>query len=160
MELNRGRVEMRFISGCEPTDPEQTGFPSARQVASLTRVVLREDKMSKETVHLITSLDATKASGKDLKKIKRDYWGIESKLHYRLDNVLDEDRSRVRNPNAALVLGMFRRVVVSFAIPWSKEKKKTNKRITTRSFQEHLNAENHRRAFDLVTSKAPSAWKN
>jgi len=89
----------------------------------------------------ITSLDASQASGKDLKEIKRDYWSIESKLHYRLDNVLDEDRSRVRNPNAALVLGMLRRVVVSFAIPWSKEKKKTGKRISTRSFLEHLNAE-------------------
>ena len=123
-ELNRSRVEMRFIGGCEPTDPEQAGFPSARQVASLTRLVLRKDKTSKETVHLITSLEESKASGKDLKKIKRDYWAIESKLHYRLDNVLDEDRSRVRNPNAALVLGMFRRVVVSFAIPWSLEKRK------------------------------------
>ena len=156
---------MRFISGCEPTDPEQAGFPSARQVASLTRLVLRkdktsEDKMSKETVRLITSLDASKASGKDLKKIKRDYWGIESKLHYRLDNVLDEDRSRVRNPNAALVLGMFRRVVVSFAIPWSLEKQKTDKRTSTRTFLEHLNADNHRRAFELVTAKAPAAWKN
>jgi predicted transposase YbfD/YdcC len=153
-------VELRFISSCEATDPEQVGFPSARQMASLTRLVLRKDKTSKETVHLITSLDESKASGKDLKKIKRDYWGIESKLHYRLDNVLDEDRSRVRNPNAAQVLGMFRRVVVSFAIPWSLEKKKTNKRTSTRSFLEHLNADNHRRAFDLVTSKAPIAWKN
>jgi len=42
---------------------------------------------------------ARDSSGKDLKKIKRDHWGIESKLHCRLDNVLDEDRSRVRNPN-------------------------------------------------------------
>ena len=158
---------MRFISGCEATDPEQVGFPSARQIASLTRVVFRkdpknkdQDKTSKETVHLITSLDASQASGKDLKAIKRDYWGIESKLHYRLDNVLDEDRSRVRNPNAALILGMFRRVVVSFAIPWSREKLKTNKRTSTRNFLEHLNADNHRRAFDLVTSKSPSAWKN
>ena len=55
---------------------------------------------------------------------------------------------------------MLRRVVVSFAIPWSKEKKKTDKRISTRSFLEHLNADNHRLAFDLVTSKAPSAWEN
>jgi len=46
------------------------------------------------------------------------------------------------------------------AIPWSEEKKKKNKRISTRSFLEHLNPDNHRRAFDLVTSKASSAWKN
>ena len=69
-------------------------------------------------------------------------------------------RSSTTFLNTALVLGMLRRVVVSFAIPWSKEKKKTGKRISTRSFLEHLNADNHRRAFDLVTSKAPSAWEN
>lgn len=148
------------MSASEPTDPEQVGFPSARQIASVTRMVLRKDKKSKETVHLISSLDESQASAKELKAISRDYWGIESKLHYRLDNVLDEDRSRVRNPNAALILGMFRRIVVSFAIPWSKKKKKTNKRISTRSFLEHLNADNHHRAFDLATAKNPTAWKN
>ena len=157
-------MELRYISGCEPTDPEQVGFPAARQIASLTRMVLRNNKgiykRSKEVVHLITSLDPQQASSNDLKKIKRDYWGIESKLHYRLDNVLDEDRSRVRNPNAALILGMMRRVVVSFAIPWSEEKQKKNKRTSTRDFFDLLKAENHRRAFGLVTSKAPSAWQN
>jgi len=157
-------VELRYISACEATDPEQVGFPAARQIASLTRVVWRKnkekDKRSKETVNLITSLDPQQASGSDLKKIKRDYWGIESKLHYRLDNVLDEDRSRVRNPNAALILGMMRRVVVSFAIPWSEEKQKKNKRTSTRDFLDLLSAENNRRAFGLVSSKSPSAWKN
>ena len=54
---------------------------------------------------------ADKASGTDLKTSKRQYWAIESQFHYRLDNVLEEDRSRVRNSNAALVLGIFRRVV-------------------------------------------------
>jgi len=124
-------------------------------------MVLRDGgKRSRETVNLLSSLDTGKASGEDLKKYKRSYWGIESKLHYRLDNVLDEDHSRVRNPNAALILGIIRRVVVSVAIAWCKEKQKTNKRVSTRSFLEHLNANNHRRAFDLVTTKAPSAWKN
>jgi hypothetical protein len=55
---------------------------------------------------------------------------------------------------------MFRRVVVSFAIPWHQEKKKTDKRTLTRSFQEHLNADNRHRAFDLATCKMPTAWKN
>jgi hypothetical protein len=55
---------------------------------------------------------------------------------------------------------MFRRLVISFAIPWCQEKKNTNKRTSTRNFLEYLNADNHRRAFDLVTSKAPSSWKN
>lgn len=123
-------------------------------------MVLRKDKKSKETVLLLSSLPADKASGDDLKAIKRQYWSIESQLHYRLDNVLDEDRSRVRTPNAALVLAMFRRVVISFAIAWHREKSKTRKRLSTRCFLDHLNADNHRRAFELVTTKSPNAWKN
>jgi len=93
-------------------------------------------------------------------KIRRDYWGIESKLHYRLDDVLQEDRSRVRNPNAAMVLGMFRRVVVSLAIPWCERKREKNQRSSTRDFFDHLDATNHRRAFNLITAKAPSAWED
>ena len=50
--------------------------------------------------------------------LKRGYWVIESRLHHALDISLDEDRSRVRQPNAALVLGLFRRLVVSVANAW------------------------------------------
>lgn len=116
--------------------------------------------MSNETVHLITSLEPEQASGEAIKKMKRDYWRIEAALHSRLDGALDEDRSRVRNPNAALVLGMFRRLAVSFAIPWLAHKHKTDKRASTRSLLDHLRAENARRAFDLLTARIPLSWKN
>ena len=129
-ELNRGRVELRTVTGSQPTDPEEVAFPTARQIVALNRRVLRDgEKMSNETVHLITRLEPEKASSEAIKKMKRDYWKIESALHYRLDTVLDEDRSRVRNPKAALVLGIFRRLALSFAMPWiAKNKSKTNAR--------------------------------
>ena len=44
-------------------------------------------------------------------QLKRCYWVIESRLHHCLDITMLEDLSRVRTPNAALVLGMVRRVV-------------------------------------------------
>lgn len=47
--------------------------------------------------------------------LKRSYWVIESRLHHCLDITLQEDFSRVRTPNAALVLGMIRRVVLSLS---------------------------------------------
>ena len=154
-------MELRTVTGCQPTDPEEVAFPSARQIVALNRRVLRGDKkMSNETVHLITSLEPEKASGEAIKKMKRDYWKIESALHYRLDTVLDEDRSRVRHPKAALVLGMFRRLALSFAMPWIANKRIKNKRTSTRDFLEHLEAHNARRAFDLTTSKSPTSWKN
>ena len=45
-----------------------------------------------------------------LLRARRDDWGIESTFHQRLDTTLDEDRSRVRTPNAAHALGLFRRL--------------------------------------------------
>jgi len=153
-------VELRTVTGSEETTPAQSGFPGARQIVALNRRVLGEDgKMSNETVHLISSLEPEATCAGDLKKIKRSYWKIESDLHYRLDEVLDEDRSRVRTPKAALVLGMFRRLALSLAITWTAQRKKTHKRTSTRYFLDHLRAQNGRRAFDLVTAKSPEAWK-
>jgi hypothetical protein len=153
-------VELRAALGSEPTDPAQVGFPSARQIVCLNRRVLRDGRMSNETVHLISSLEPARACGNKLKQIKRDYWSIESDLHSRLDETLDEDRSRVRTPQAAFVLGMFRRLAVSFAIPWIAQRQKQRPRTSTRDFLDHLRAGNARRAFDLITSKSPTSWRN
>src|SRR6202030_4601838 len=43
-------------------------------------------------------------------RLNRDHWGIESGLHQRLDVSHNDDRCRVRNDNAMLVLGMMLRL--------------------------------------------------
>jgi hypothetical protein len=153
-------VELRTVAGTQATSPEAVGFPAASQIVCLKRRVLRAEKMSNENVHLITSLEPKTTSATNLKHIKRQYWSIESDLHYRLDEVLDEDRSRVRNPKSAFVPGMFRRLTISFAIPWTAQRKtlKGHKRTSTRNFFDHLRANNARRGFDLITSKSPASW--
>ena len=40
------------------------------------------------------------------------------------------------------------------------EEKESNKSISTCKFLEHLRVGNHRRAYDLATSKVPTAWEN
>lgn len=110
-------------------------------------------------MHLVSSVAQEALPAAALQGAKRDYWKIESALHYRLDEVLDEDKSRVRTPKAAYVLGMFRRLAVSFAIPWLEKKKQTRKRASTRDFHDHLRADNSRRAHLLVTAAAPNSWQ-
>ncbi len=46
----------------------------------------------------------------------RDYWGIETGLHLRLDVIAGEDRSRVRNRTSVMNLAVIRRAVVSVAV--------------------------------------------
>jgi len=88
-------------------------------------------------------------------RLDRDYWGIESGLHQRLDVSAQEDKSRVRTPKAAFNLCLFRRAATSFAIHWIQ--RQHNKRAaTTSGFYEAMAAKNARKAFSLVTVKNPS----
>ena len=100
---------------CREVSPEQVGFPGARLIARLRQRVRRHGQKTTETVYLISSLTWEQLDARGWIKLKRGYWIIESRLHHALDVSLDEDRSRVRQANAALVLGMFRRLVVSVA---------------------------------------------
>jgi hypothetical protein len=100
---------------CREVTPEQAGFPGARLIARLRRRVRRTGHQSTETVYLISSLTSEQLDALGWLQLKRGYWIIESRLHHALDVSLDEDRSRVRHANAALVLGLFRRLVVSVA---------------------------------------------
>ena len=94
-----------------------------------------------------------------LLRARRDDWGIESTFHQRLDTTLDEDRSRVRTPNAVHALGLFRRLVVSVGHAWLERAQKKKSRASLRTFVTTLRAHNARRALNLVTATAPQAWK-
>ncbi|MGQ0673624.1 MAG: ISAs1 family transposase, partial [Hyphomicrobium sp.] len=49
----------------------------------------------------------------DLLRIKREHWGIENRLHWQLDVVLDEDMSRTRKDNGPDNLAMLRRLALN-----------------------------------------------
>jgi hypothetical protein len=156
-EHNRSRREIRALESLETT-PQTACFPGAQQIARLRRRVRRHGKTSTETVYLISSRPVAELPAAELSGLKRAYWKIESALPYRLDEVLEEDRSRVRTPRAAHVLSLFRRVTLSFAIPWLAAKKKKRPRTSTRDFHDHLRAANARRALLLATAAVPTSW--
>jgi hypothetical protein len=136
------------------------GFPGARLIARLRRRVRRKAKTSTETVYLISSLTIEQLDARGWLKLKRGYWVIESRLHHALDISLDEDRSRVRHPNAALVLGMFRRLVVSIAQAAIAQAQTKKTRWTVRRYQQRFA---HRdggpqRLQGLIFAKTPTSW--
>ena len=53
--------------------------------------------------------------------VDRDYWGVESGLHQRLDCSGFEDRLRVRHKGALHILGLFSRVGVALFIRWAEK---------------------------------------
>ena len=163
-ELNRGRQERRQLQ-LQDTTPEQVCFVAARQIGQLQSTTLRPKGKTKEHKEpttrswpIITSADPSMWSAMDLLKCRRKYWGIEAG-HQRLDITLDEDRSRVRTIRAMTILGMFRRLAVSFACAWLDHPTRQKQKCSTRDFQEHLKAQGARGAFALVSSLCPKAWK-
>lgn len=143
-----------------PVTPEEVGFAGAAQIGQLRSRVRGCRRKSQETRYLITSASNARLDALRLLDAKRGYWAIESALHYRLDDTLDEDESRVRRASAAHILGMCRRLVVGFACAWLRTAKgiKKNCRKSMRDFQDHLTAHGFARAFALVTATTPSAW--
>lgn len=140
--------------------PEQVGFPGARLIARLRRRVRRHGRKSTETVYLISSLSLEQLDALGWIKLKRGYWVIESRLHHALDVSLDEDRSRVRNSNAALVLGLFRRLVVSVAQAAIARVQTPKTRWSVRRYQQRFAHRNGgpQRLCALVFAKNPASW--
>lgn len=126
----------------------------------MVRRVRRKNKLTTETVYLISSLTLAEMDARGILKNKRLYWVIEARLHHPLDISLDEDRSRVRQPNAALVLAMFRRLTVSLALHWVDRCRTRNQRGTVRGFQKrfHHSQIGPQKLSDLVFTKQPTAW--
>lgn len=106
-------------------------------------------------MHVITSRENLTAE--EWLKLQRQYWGIENGLHQRLDVSANEDRCKVRNPNAVLVLGMFRRLAVSLCCEWKSQfPKKKAQRLCLPDFHDQMSLENQRRGFAWVNSADPS----
>ena len=106
--------------------------------------------------YLLTSRSSARLPASAWLEAQRAYWGVEAGLHQRLDVSADEDRCRVRQRNAAWVLGMFRRIAISLFMHWRAQNPKRAK-ATLSDFHEEMRLEHQRRAFALVNSKQSAA---
>ena len=116
-EICGGRYENRKI-WFATTKAEEIGYYAASQVFVIERQVSSQSKKDKETSCLsyaITSLEPKShptENAQMLLDIFRGHWAIENKVHYRRDRTYDEDRSSIRNHNAARVLSAFKNMAI------------------------------------------------
>ena len=128
-------------------------FPLAEQAARLTRCLDSRRKAAEqiETEYLITSRAATQMNAAQMLWQDRQYWGIETGLHLRLDVIAGEDRSRVRHRNPVMNLAVIRRAVVSVAVDWIG--RQPHRRLASMSgFYDGMSAASSPMAFRLVTA--------
>ncbi|XAS69559.1 ISAs1 family transposase [Micrococcaceae bacterium Sec5.7] len=90
-------------------------FPHAAQAARITRGsrTLGGRKWRVETVYVITSLPADKASAADLNTWIRGHWTIENQLHWTRDVTYLEDKSQIRTGNAPRLMASLRNLAIS-----------------------------------------------
>ena len=110
---------------------------------------------------MISSLTAEQLDAAGWLKLKRGYGVSESRLHHAWDISLDEDPSRVRNQNAALVLGLFRRLAVSVAQTAIAKVHTEKSRWTVPRYQQQFARRDGgpARLHALVFAKNPASWR-
>jgi len=140
-EINKSRKESRSIVTA-PISAEQVCFPLAEQAALLLR---QTEGRKDELAALITSAEPSRLDAINWLGLNRDHWGIESGLHQRLDISHNDDRCRVRNDNAMLVLGMMLRLSNSLFMQWRGYQRRPD-HVTTTDFQSTLSEDRHRPA--------------
>ena len=117
IEDNRSRRERRALA-TRAIELGQLGLAGAAQLGCLHRQSGKDAKP--EVEYLVTSRAAAKLSPEEFLNTDRQYWGVESGLHQRLDCSGFEDRLRVRHKGAVHILGLFARVGVALFVRWAK----------------------------------------
>lgn len=105
------------------------------QIARVDRRIGAKGKLRR--TWLVTSRSERQLTRKEWLELEQQRWGIENRTHHTLDVTHREDESRVRQPNAVAVLGIFRRLSNAFKQLWAKGRPK--REATSRDWTE----ENH-----------------
>lgn len=109
-----GRFETRTLTSSSMLK-DFLDWPHLEQVFKLEyeAIDLQTGQLHNETHYGLTSLATTAADPQRLLALKRHYWGIENRLHYRRDVCLNEDRCRLRTGHAAHTMAIINNLVLA-----------------------------------------------
>ena len=74
--------------------PSKDDWEGLQSIARITRERIAGETLSHETIYYITSL---KPNAVLIGETAREHWGVENGLHWRLDVVFRQDKSRYRD---------------------------------------------------------------
>ena len=131
IDCGHGRIETRK---CEvSTNINWLGelkLPDMKAICRVTSTREIKNITTTEQRYYITNIEDPSAN--ELNEIIRKHWCIENKLHWSLDEIFDEDRSRVRTGNAPANLSILRHCVFNLL---NKAKKSFFKNHTLKSIK-------------------------
>jgi predicted transposase YbfD/YdcC len=109
---DHGRVERRVSMVCTDIDELQKRhhWPGLAAVGKVTRSRGTAESATNESVHYLLSRPLSSAR---LGEVARSHWGIENRLHWVLNSVMNEDRIKSRNDRAAYNLAILRHMALN-----------------------------------------------
>jgi predicted transposase YbfD/YdcC len=110
VEDGHGRHEERYVTVIYDPAGLPEGWPDAAAVALVNR---EREVGGQRTCTSHYYLMSYAGTGAEIAGFARGHWGIENGLHWVLDVVFREDRSRIRQENAGANLALIRRVAAS-----------------------------------------------
>lgn len=110
-ERNRGRDETRIVYAAPPPAElrNHAAWPDVRSVVMIYRATRRQGKLAEETSFYLSSLPP---QVRKIARYLRGHWGIENGLHWTLDVIFAEDRSRIRTGNGPEIASLFRKLAL------------------------------------------------
>jgi len=111
-----GRIDERDLETIEISDQEATeiGFPFIRQISKVHRIRrnTKSEKISEETVFVVTNAAVQDASPSMLMSTLRNHWQIENCSHYVRDVTFGEDKSQIRTGSAPQAFATMRNLSI------------------------------------------------
>ena len=112
LDADHGRIETR--TAAVSTDigwlQETHHWPGLAAIGKVHRIRETASKTTTETAYFLLS---TKLTPERLNEVVRSHWGIENRLHWRLDVVMNEDQDRTRLGNAPHNLAVLRHMALN-----------------------------------------------
>ena len=111
IEKGHGRIEIRNCVTLSANDlPSQSEWKGLKTIAKISRERRRGEKIEKEIVYYIGSINQEASL---VAEVARSQWGIENGLHWRMDVIFGQDRSRYRDRNGARNLAICRKLALN-----------------------------------------------
>jgi predicted transposase YbfD/YdcC len=82
-------------------------------LTAIGKVVRTRETIEKTTTETAYYLLSSPMSGERLNEVVRSHWGVENRLHWRLDVVMNEDQDRTRLGNGPQNLAVLRHMAIN-----------------------------------------------
>jgi predicted transposase YbfD/YdcC len=89
------------------------GGSSLAGLTAIGKVVRIREAVGKTTTETAYYLLSTALSSERFNEVAREHWGVENRLHWRLDVVMNEDRDRTRMGNGPQNLAVLRHMAIN-----------------------------------------------